>query len=104
MSHYRRRGPGAIIPLSFGGSWQSYILTASLSWQEYFTVTGFRSLPAASLSFQLPHSLSISATFVAGRFQVYGGTFLGASFAPYASSPLHHGKLKDYVPEDTPIT
>jgi hypothetical protein len=43
--------------------------------------------------------LTVSFTIVGGRFLAYSSAYFGAGFGPSASTPLHHGKLRDYIPQ-----
>jgi hypothetical protein len=53
-----------------------------------------------TVSMQLPRSLTVSVTLVGGKWMAYSSAYVGTGFGPLASTPLHHGKMRDYIPAE----
>lgn len=98
LSQFATRSAGRNA-FNLGGSFRSNLLTASLAWQEYFAPgVGFRTLPTASLSLQLPRSITLNLQLLGSRWSAWGGAYVGAANPSAPAQPWRRPKLTEYVP------
>jgi hypothetical protein len=84
---------------TYGGAWRSNLITADLSWNTYFQPgIGFKTLPAATVSLQLPRSITVNLSLVGSRWTTYGGIYVAGLATGAPTATWRRPKLVEYVP------
>jgi hypothetical protein len=84
---------------NLGGGWHGNLVSFDLGWQTYFQPgRGFRTLSAATVSLQLPHSINVNLSLVGSRWTTYGGIYVAGFATGAPTATWKKPKLLDYQP------